>query len=139
MGLDTTHDCWHGAYSAFSRWRNHLAEAAGYTLVTERTDFFTHEQPNIDWAAIVDSNYAGEWDATPADPLVVLIAHSDCDGVIHPAQAEPLADRLEELLPKLDEAESAGHIARLGMRGTTERFITGLREAVKADEDVDFQ
>lgn len=21
MGLDTSHDCWHGAYSAFTRWR----------------------------------------------------------------------------------------------------------------------
>jgi hypothetical protein len=30
MGLDTTHDCWHGAYSAFMRWRRKLAEVAGY-------------------------------------------------------------------------------------------------------------
>ena len=32
MGLDTTHDCFHGAYSAFSRWRNAVAEAAGYMV-----------------------------------------------------------------------------------------------------------
>ena len=32
MGLDTTHDCWHGAYLAFSRWRDQLAEVAGYTF-----------------------------------------------------------------------------------------------------------
>lgn len=29
MGLDTSHDCWHGAYSAFHRWRQKLAEVAG--------------------------------------------------------------------------------------------------------------
>lgn len=29
MGLDTTHGCWHGAYSAFMRWREKLAEVAG--------------------------------------------------------------------------------------------------------------
>lgn len=136
MGLDTSHDCWHGAYSAFTRWRNHLAEVAGYTLVT--TEEMYIPTPDLDWSSIVRSNFDGEWEATPADPLVVLIAHSDCDGVIHPAQAGPLADRLEELLPKLDEEIAVGHIARLGMRGTTERFITGLRAAVKADEDVDF-
>ena len=26
MGLDTTHGCWHGTYSAFNRWRNKIAE-----------------------------------------------------------------------------------------------------------------
>jgi hypothetical protein len=29
MGLDTSHDCWHGAYSAFMRWRSELCRAAG--------------------------------------------------------------------------------------------------------------
>jgi hypothetical protein len=32
VGLDTTHDAWHGAYSAFSRWRELIAVAAGYEL-----------------------------------------------------------------------------------------------------------
>jgi len=25
MGLDTSHDAWHGAYSAFMRWRTEIA------------------------------------------------------------------------------------------------------------------
>ena len=32
MGLDTTHDCWHGSYSAFAIWRKKLAEAANIPL-----------------------------------------------------------------------------------------------------------
>lgn len=32
MGLDTSHDCWHGAYSAFNRWREGIAKAAGIPL-----------------------------------------------------------------------------------------------------------
>lgn len=32
MGLDTSHDCWHGAYSAFNRWREAVAKAAGIPL-----------------------------------------------------------------------------------------------------------
>jgi hypothetical protein len=131
MGLDTTHDCWHGAYGAFNRWRDHVAEAAGYAVVDRGVQ--------IDWDDYVSANYAGEWNRIPADPLIFLIVHSDCDGVIHPAQAGPLADRLEELLPKVNESDARGHISRLGMRGTTERFITGLRAAVEANEDVDFR
>lgn len=33
MGLDTTHDCWHGAYSGFMRWRIGVAKAAGVPLL----------------------------------------------------------------------------------------------------------
>jgi hypothetical protein len=29
VGLDTSHGCWHGAYSAFHRWRCKIAEVAG--------------------------------------------------------------------------------------------------------------
>lgn len=32
MGLDTTHDCWHGAYSAFHRFRHGIARAIGLDL-----------------------------------------------------------------------------------------------------------
>lgn len=32
MGLDVSHDCWHGAYSAFHRWRHGVAKAAGIPL-----------------------------------------------------------------------------------------------------------
>ena len=28
MGLDTSHDCWNGAYSAFHRWRIKITPAA---------------------------------------------------------------------------------------------------------------
>lgn len=27
MGLDTTHDCWHGSYGSFNAWRIQLAKA----------------------------------------------------------------------------------------------------------------
>lgn len=141
MGLDTTHDAWHGAYSAFTRWRNGVAKAAGYQIVEVVASYgMTYPQPAIDWDSIRPENYEGAWAATPEDPLVVLIAHSDCDGVIHPEQAGPLADRLEGLLPALDaQGEGGGHISRDGgYRTVTERFIAGLRAAVEAGEDVEF-
>lgn len=144
MGLDTSHDCWHGAYGAFSRWRHQVAEAAGYAVWPVIHDDarmnngmgYGRDTVMIDWGHITEANLQGEWEQTPADPLLVLIAHSDCDGVIHPAQAGPLADRLTELLSSLPDGSGGGHIG--DWREKTQRFIDGLRAAVEAGEDVDF-
>lgn len=136
MGLDTSHDAWNGAYGAFSRWREAVAKAAGYAVARLEGD--PHETILIDWGHVADKNYQGEWDEPPADPLMVLIAHSDCDGVIHPVHAGPLADRLEALLPDLS-SDGEGHLTRYGgYQGATERFIKGLRAAAAAREDLEF-
>jgi hypothetical protein len=140
MGLDTSHDCWHGAYSAFSRWRDKLAEVAGYGMQDptpeEQAQGFHRQYVALEWSGIEETNFQGEWTRTPSDPLIVLIAHSDCDGVIHPEQAGPLANRLEELLPLLPDESGGGHIGH--WRGKTQGFIDGLREAVRLGEDVEF-
>lgn len=162
MGLDTSHDCWHGAYSAFSTFRNELAKAAGYQLAEYEDNGYRFISPVVERDNVTAANYQGEWEETPSDPLLVLILHSDCDGVIKPAQGVPLANRLEELLPAIaalaDEqrvsdgfsmtknadgsittARHPGHInARGGMVKCTEKFIAGLRAAAEAGEDVDF-
>ena len=135
MGLDTTHEAWHGAYSAFSRWRDKVARAGGYAVWTVKSAHLEIDTVMIDWGHITDENMYGAWEETPSDPLIVLIAHSDCEGVIHPAQAGPLADRLEELLPNLD-GDGGGHVG--SYREKTQAFIDGLRSAVAAGEDVDF-
>jgi hypothetical protein len=135
MGLDVSHGCWSGAYSAFSRWRNELAVAAGYKVARHANGHVTATLP---WDQFTEANLQGEWDYMPGDdPLIWLLAHSDCDGVIHPEQGELLAGRLEQLLPKLDATETVGHIWP-HMRGVTEQFIAGLREAAVAGEDVEF-
>jgi hypothetical protein len=138
MGLDTSHGAWHGAYSAFSRWRNAVEAAAGYPLMKDENGLVYPS--NINWGAITEANLEGQWDSTPEDPLVVLIAHSDYKGAIYPEQAVPLADRLEGLLPHIVEDDEAwGHIAREGgMVAVTRRFIDGLRAAAAANEPVHF-
>jgi hypothetical protein len=142
MGLDTSHDCWHGAYSAFSRWRHEVAKAAGYqVLPVKYDDGVVRDTIMIDWGHLPERALYGEWPETPADPLLVLIAHSDCEGEIRPEQAGPLADRLEELMPQMErqDGEAGGHIAaRGGYSGATRKFIDGLRAASAAGEPVDF-
>lgn len=141
MGLDTSHDCWHGAYSAFTRWRHHVAETAGYQILpVTYDDGMKIDTIMIEWHRYrPDKELQGVWDETPHDPLIVLFAHSDCDGEIYPAQAAPLADTLERLLPKMVDAPVSGHIgARGGYVEVTKRFIAGLRKAAEANEPVDF-
>lgn len=145
MGLDTSHDAWHGAYSAFTRWRHAVAEAAGYAIIRPGP-LLTHpgvgQYPYVDlnWDVFEDKNYQGDWDRPPGDdPLLYLIVHSDCDGVIHPKEGRHLAARLEQLLPKLDTEVFGWYRGQpRSMHDLTERFILGLRKAAAANEDVTF-
>jgi hypothetical protein len=135
MGLDVSHDCWYGAYSAFSRWRDKLADVAGYAFAEIDYDGFKHNTILVDWGHLQDKLY-GDWDKVPSDPLLILIAHSDCEGLIHPREAKALADRLETLLPFMPEGNGGGHI--YDWIDVTKKFIDGLREAVAKNEDVTF-
>ncbi len=120
MGLDTTHGCWHGAYSAFGRWRTKVAEVAGFPPLDSMEGF----------------GGVTAWEPFQADPLTTLLSHSDCDGTIPSADCGPLADRLAEVLPKMPEGDGGGHIR--DWRAKTQSFIDGLRRAAAAGEDVEF-
>ena len=126
MGLDTTHDAWHGPYSAFGRWRLAVCEAAGIALV-DRDDGLG-KMPSLWLRKLPNERYQGEWpEGEPHDPLHVLIQHSDCDGRIAHRHAGPLADRLEAL--SFDDEYTTAK---------TTQFVAGLRQADKAGEDIEF-
>ena len=114
MGLDTSHDCWHGSYGGFNDYREALADAAGYDL---------EKLWGLDWP---DGSEAGKWPVLPHDPLVVLLQHSDCDGVIPWDVCGELAERL------------AGLSVSDQWVPFVARFVDGLREAHALSEDVDF-
>lgn len=139
MGLDTTHECWHGAYSAFHRWRLKLAEVAGYKIgeIKNSDGSIARDMVIIDWGRITHDNIMGKWKKTPDDPLMILIAHSDCDGKIYPRHAKALAKRLEELLVLLPKDDDIGHIGN--WRSKTKYFISGLYAAAKEKKPVEFR
>jgi len=132
MGLDTTHDCWHGAYYAFNRFRNELAKAAGYELVETEIG----EHADLPWERFELKNYEGEWDTPPDDPLLILLVHSDCEYRIPAEYCEHIANRIERLIPLLP-LEGVGHLAHPQEKAT--QFVEGLRRAAAAGEDVEFQ
>lgn len=124
MGLDTTHDCWHGPYSSFGRWRAALAEQVGRPVKTDASGELRYSLPEGEWEL---RNFQGWWDETPDDILDVLFVHSDCDGYIFPHHAGLLADALEAIKtgdPDIDKL--------------TIQFVWGLRQAADAGEIVGF-
>lgn len=124
MGLNVSHGCFSAPYSAFNAWRVEIGKAAGRNIVA--VDGIRAVEVN--WDHITSDEVQGRWNDTPDDVLTVLFAHSDCDGVIQPAQAKPLVDALEGLLPMLD-AET---------RRVAMNFIAGLRRAADKGENVEF-
>jgi hypothetical protein len=144
MGLDVSHDCWHGAYSAFMRWRGKLAEVAGLPPLDLMEGFYPglidvlkYVSPPFD--DVVEQwrkSLPIRWEALKPDVLHILLYHSDCDGDIPTEYCDLLADRLEELLPLLPTEQDYGHIG--DWQKKTRKFIDGLRLAAKNGEPVEF-
>lgn len=151
MGLDTSHDCWHGSYGAFHRWRCEIASAAGLPPLELMEGFYepldSHNLPTLyhgintrekdeNNLTRVDAQLPIAWDCLKPSPLHELLHHSDCDGEIPWESCGKIADSLAELLPKLPTGEAGGHIGN--WRDKTSTFIDGLRKAHAAKENVDF-
>lgn len=155
MGLDTTHDAWHGAYSAFNRWRTELARVAGLPPLELMEGFYTHLQPRKDELSIptiyvgpdtdeltrncigrLDERLPIQWNCLKSSALHELLHHSDCAGEIAADRCVPIANALEKLLPLLPEGDGGGHIGH--WREKTQQFVDGLRRAAAAGEPLGF-
>lgn len=149
MGLNLSHGCWDGAYSAFNRWRTMIAQVAGMPPLCVMDGFWYAGGQPFDLVKHIEPGWVREgletdifqhlpikWESLKPDPLHELLYHSDCDGVLPSASCAAIADRLSELLPKLPGGEAPGHIGN--WRDKTSTFIEGLRLAASLGEDVDF-
>lgn len=131
MGLDCSHNAFSGAYSAFNRFRQAVAKAAGGSSPP-------HEDKALDpgWWYIDD-----QYTQKTHPGLFAFMNHSDCDGEIFPAMCINVADDLEELLPEIaKQGTGGGHLERDGgLEAVAKRFIEGCRKAAEAGEDLLFR
>lgn len=151
MGLDTTHDCWHGAYSAFMRWRQELAKLAGLPPLDMMEGFYAPldgERMSLPTLYCTNGNAREcshlkrldeqlpiRWDCLKPDALHELLHHSDCDGEIPWERCGAIADSLEKLIPLMN-GDGGGHIGN--WKDKTQAFVDGLRLAAKEKENVEF-
>jgi hypothetical protein len=89
MGLDTTHNAWHGPYSSFGRFRERLAQEIGINL-----NNYIGYNP-----------HANLKESEIDHPLMDLFNHSDCDGELTPMQCWKIAKGLDEVIKKLPVPE----------------------------------
>lgn len=145
MGLDTTHGAFHGAYSAFNRFRQAVAKAMGGS-------YPPHENPLTcsDGDLIIDPDQSkfyvpGNWQIFQKERpgLTAFLLSNDCEGEFSPETCKQMADEIEALLPeiqKLDETEENwGHISRDGGFGSVaKRYIEGCRLAYNSNETLEY-
>ncbi len=91
MGLDTTHDAWHGPYSAFMEWRIWLAKQIEINLL-DMEGFSERDYLNPD-----RKKGTIKWN-TVDDDLKFLLNHSDCDGHLTPTKCKKIAERLKSII-----------------------------------------
>lgn len=157
MGLDCSHNAWHGAYSAFMRWRMKLAQVAGlpplelmegfynpldtkgypatlyHGIDTGKPAYGPDSRPHL---ADIDDGLPISWACLKPSPLHELLSHSDCDGDIPADRCVAIADALEALVPLLPDEVAGGHIGH--WREKTMQFVAGLRAAAASGEPLDF-
>ena len=111
MGLDTTHGCYNGSYSAFNQWRSRVCQEIGLG------DIYTYE------------GFGGSkrWPPVSSEPLVSLLNHWDGDGILKWQECDAMADRLDSIVNNMGQ-----------FKEVTEQWIEGLRLAYESQENVEF-
>lgn len=148
MGLDCSHDAFHGAYSAFSRLRQCVAAASGgsyppHYVYGPNGQVQEDERGRLKRVEGLDDGmvYFGR-DLDETSGLRIFLEHSDCDGEIGPDDCLRVADELEPLLPRVEAMGwlDCGHIGRDGgYVAVLKRFIAGCRAAHAAGEPLLFR
>jgi hypothetical protein len=152
MGLDVSHDAWHGAYSAFARFREKLALLAGIPLPVMQGFFDPSEWT---WPFTQGDQIVGlkkgalpfrleralmflplKWDRYESDPICALLNHSDCEGTIDVKDLLPLAARLRELVEKNEDENLGGHCP--SWKEAAIQFAEGCEAAAAQNEPLDF-
>jgi len=131
MGLDCSHDAFHGSYGAFSRFRDALVECIGGRV--DRGNTFEGEK-SYWW-------FPEGMNSSTNPGLYEFFSYSDCDGEISPEMCARLADEMEAILPFVEKWPDnlGGHIERDGgFVAVTKRWIKGCRAAALEGVPLEF-
>lgn len=134
MGLDISHDAFHGAYSSFNRFRQFVLESIGGSYPPHKDKTLDDEYWYWDIEPLPLESYEG---------LEVFFGHSDCDGEISPNMCKKIAEEFESIRPLMIEyekrVEATGHLKRNGgYMNVVDTFINGCKLAYENNEYLEF-
>ena len=112
MGLDTSHDAWHGAYSSFNLWREEIAKLF-----------------NVDLRSMYGFGGEIRWETLESNSIHILLNHSDCDGEIRWEECRLVADALKSVLDKIENK---------WVKDKAIQFIKGCELAFSKQENIEF-
>jgi hypothetical protein len=118
MGLDTTHNAWHGPYSSFNRFRRSLAEQIGIDL----TEYYGYGDPDGKDLASIDHD------------IMPLLNHSDCDGRLTPKECRRIESGLNSILAAFKDTP-----ADFDFKESVIQFRDGCKLAADKKEMLKFQ
>lgn len=135
MGLDISHDAFHGAYSAFNRFRQFILESIGGSYPPHKDKSLDNECWYWETENLPLKDYEG---------LKIFFGHSDCDGEISSDMCKKIVDELESIMPQMEkyakEIEAVGHIKSAGgYMAVVNRFINGCKKAYENGECLEFR
>lgn len=119
MGLDTTHDCWHGPYSSFNRFRYSLAEQIGVNL----NEYDGYGGPG-----------GKKLEDIPHD-IMPLLNHSDCDGSLTVKESRKIIKGLDNILENFNEDLPCDY----NFKEKITQFRDGCKDAVSRRQIIRFQ
>lgn len=158
MGLDTTHNAWHGPYSSFNNFRRQLAKHYGIPLdlmegfYADKDEVFCNpfyfaekELTELSYFSIkrVKDYLPLKWDNFKPNAIHELLYHSDCDGYINWVACGKIAKELRKVLTEIEKDEAAEPITPQramynGFYNAVEQFMKGCQLAFDSKERLEF-
>lgn len=118
MGLDTTHNCWHGPYSSFNRFRRSL----GHQIGIELNDYHGYDGRKFYLEQI-------------RHDLMPLLNHSDCDGKLSVKECKRLVKGFNDVLENFVETIEHDY----NFKEQIIQFRDGCISAIEQKQKVKFQ
>ena len=118
MELDTAHDCWHGPYSSFNRFRYSLGHQIGIDL----DDYAGYGKTGVKDLTKIEHE------------LMPLFNHSDCDGILTVEESKQIVIGLNKVLENFNDKIEADY----DFKENIIQFRDGCLYAIERNEEVDF-
>lgn len=118
MGLDTSHNCWHGSYSSFNRFRKSLASQIGIDL----DEYIGYGEKGTKNLMSIEHN------------IQPLLNHSDCDGKLTVRESRRIVLGLNDILENFNDKIKCD----FDLKHCIIQFRDGCLDAISKNEEIDF-